>query len=61
MGWKLMERPKIYISENSFFRKNDENEIFLGAVNQLKNISDCIKIDPPGPGHNLKKHVPHCF
>ena len=29
--------------------------IFLEAVYQLKNTSDCIQIDPPGPGRNLKK------
>ena len=29
---------------------------FLEAVNQLKKTSDCIKIDPPGPGRNLKKN-----
>ena len=28
---------------------------FLEAVNQLKNTTDCIKIDPPGPGQNLEK------
>ena len=28
---------------------------FLEAVNRLKKTSDCIKIDPPGPGRNLKK------
>ena len=28
---------------------------FLEAIYQLKNTSDCIKIDPPGPGRNLKK------
>ena len=29
---------------------------FLGTVNRLKNTSDCIKIDLPGPGRNLKKN-----
>ena len=29
--------------------------MFFRTVNQLKNTSDCIKIDPPGPGQNLKK------
>ena len=33
------------IQKNSFFR----------TVNQLKKTSDCIKIDPPGPGQNLEK------
>ena len=28
---------------------------FLEAVNQLKKTSDCINIDPPGPGQNLEK------
>ena len=26
-----------------------------GTVNQLKKTSDCIKIDPPGPGRSLEK------
>ena len=30
--------------------------MFFRTVNQLKNTSDCIKIDPPGPGRNLKKN-----
>ena len=29
--------------------------MFLEAVYQLKNTSDCIQIDPPGPGQNLGK------
>ena len=32
-----------------------EKKLFFLTVNQLKNTSDCIKIDPPGPGQNLKK------
>ena len=32
-----------------------KQKFLLDAINQLKNTSDCIKIDPPGPGRNLKK------
>ena len=32
-----------------------KKSFFFGTVNRLKNTSDCIKIDPPGPGRNLKK------
>ena len=28
---------------------------FFLTIYQLKNTSDCIKIDPPGPGQNLEK------
>ena len=31
-----------------------EKKFFL-TVNQLKKTSDCIKIDPPGPGRSLEK------
>ena len=49
-----MDRPpKIYI-EKIFFGKNRKKNIFL-AIYQLKNTSDCIKIDPPGPGRSLEK------
>ena len=43
---------KVFFSLFFFFLKK---HIFLEAVNQLKKTSDCIKIDPPGPGRNLKK------
>ena len=29
--------------------------MYFLAIYQLKNTSDCIKIDPPGPGRNLEK------
>ena len=33
-------------------------DIFLlEAVYQLKKTSDCIQIDPPGPGQNLEKNL----
>ena len=32
-----------------------ETKVFFRTVNRLKNTSDCIKIDPPGPGQNLEK------
>ena len=32
-----------------------KNETFFLTIYQLKNTSDCIKIDPRGPGRNLKK------
>ena len=32
-----------------------KKKFFFRTVNQLKSTSDCIKIDPPGPGRNLKK------
>ena len=38
-------RKKMSKKRNSFF-----------AIYQFKNTSDCIKIDPPGPGRNLKKN-----
>ena len=50
-GWA----QKTYFEEKSFSEKMLKNMIFLEAVNQLKKTSDCIKIDPPGPGQNLKK------
>ena len=34
-----------------------KNETFFFlTIYQLKNTSDCIKIDPPGPGRILKKN-----
>ena len=46
--------PKIF--RTNIFSKSRKFAVFLrGAVNQLKKTSDCIKIDPPGPGQNLKK------
>ena len=50
-----MERPSKIDFGKINFRKNVATILFLEAVNQLKNISDCIKIDPPGPGQNLRK------
>ena len=32
-----------------------KKSFFFWTVNRLKKTSDCIKIDPPGPGRNLKK------
>ena len=32
-----------------------KKKVFFSTVNRLKNTSDCIKIDPPCPGQNLKK------
>ena len=32
-----------------------KKKFFFWTVNQLKKTSDCIKIDPPGPGQNLEK------
>ncbi len=32
-----------------------KKKFFFGTVNQLKKTSDCIKIDPPGPGRNFEK------
>ena len=53
-GWKLMDRPEKIFWKNKIFKKNWKNT-FFEAVYQLKNTSDCIEIDPPGPGRNLKK------
>ena len=49
--------PFLYNSQKYLFEKNFEKKkkCFLEAVNQLKKTSDCIKIDPPGPGQNLEK------
>ena len=49
-----MDRPKKR-EEKYTFEKHIEKIVFLEAVNQLKKTSDCIKIDPPGPGQNLEK------
>ena len=38
-----------------FSNKMLKKKTFFLAIYQLKNTSDCIKIDPPGPGRNLKK------
>ena len=43
MFWKIK-----FWSKKKFF--------FFWTVNQLKKTSDCIKIDPPGPGQNLEKN-----
>ena len=37
-------------------RKFDEKQVFCWTVNRLKKTSDCIKIDPPGPGRNFGKN-----
>ena len=56
-GGKWMDRPKKQYFEKIFFRKKCwKHETFFLTIYQLKNTSDCIKIDPPGPGRNLKKH-----
>ena len=49
-----MDRPEKKLEK---IKKNKKNKktVFLEAVYRLKNTSDCIKIDPPGPGRNLKK------
>ena len=47
-----MEKSKKHVLENKILNKKS---FFLEAVNQLKKTSDCIKIDPPGPGQNLEK------
>ena len=49
-----MDRPPKNILKNNF-RQKIKKETFFGAIYQLKNTSDCIKIDPRGPGRNLKK------
>ena len=51
-GWKLMEKSQKYILDQKVLV---QQKFFLEAVNRLKKTSDCIKIDPPGPGQNLKK------
>ena len=51
-GWKMMEKSKKYFLGNKIWV---EKQVFFLTVNQLKKTSDCIKIDPPGPGRNLKK------
>ena len=38
-----------------FSENVEKTKFFLEAVNQLKNTSDCIKIDPPGPERNLEQ------
>ena len=50
-----MDRPpKIYFEKIIFGKKSKKLDIFL-TIYQLKNTSDCIKIDSPGPGQNLEK------
>ena len=51
-----MDRPKKTYLEKSFSEKMLKNETFFLTIYQLKNTSDCIKIDPRGPGRNLKKN-----
>ena len=46
-----MDRPKKNIEKKN--EKKSENKI--EAIYQLKKTSDCIEIDPPGLGRNLKK------
>ena len=46
--------PKSFLGGKQISEKNVEKKI-LEAVNQRKKTSDCIKIDPPGPGRNFKK------
>ena len=51
-----MDRPKKNILKKYFSEKKvEKKETFFFTIYQLKNTSDCIKIDPPGPGRNLKK------
>ena len=61
--WPLLGVGNEWIGPKNIFWKNiirkkkgveKKKDIFL-AIYQLKNTSDCIKIDPPGPGRNLKK------
>ena len=40
---------------NKIWKKKSKKETFFLTIYQLKNTSDCIKIDPRGPGRNLKK------
>ena len=50
-GWKLMEKPeKVFWKSISPQKKPKKIE----AIYRLKNTSDCIQIDPPGPGQILK-------
>ena len=54
--WGLEINGKVFkkcISENKILVKK---KFFGGTVNQLKKTSDCIKIDPPGPGRSLEKN-----
>ena len=44
-----------HFEKKSKSRISVEKKFFFRTVNRLKNTSDCIKIDPPGPGRNLKK------
>ena len=49
--------PKNNILKNIFSEKMLKKwDFFFLTIYQLKNTSDCIKIDPPGPGRNLKKN-----
>ena len=48
-----MDRPPKILWKNRCSRNVGTKN--LEAVNQLQKTSDCIKIDPPGPGQNLKK------
>ena len=53
-----MDRPPQKIFEQIIFEKKvEKKETFVLAIYQLKKTSDCIKIDPLGPGQNLKKTV----
>ena len=56
-GWKLMEKSPKNIWDYNILVKS----VFFEAVNQLKKTSDCIKIDPPGPGRNLEKKPKNIF
>ena len=45
-----MDRP-----EQIWKKHRKKSGKFLEAIYQLKNTSDCIQIDPPGPEQNLEK------
>ena len=41
--------------QKTCFGKYKFGRFFFRTVNQLKKTSDCIKIDPPGPGQHFEK------
>ena len=51
-GREWMDRPAKKTWKKQFKKRSNKE---IEAVYQLKNTSDCIQIDPPGPGQNLEK------
>ena len=52
VGNEWIGPPKKYVGKKRCF---SENLLKKEAVYQLKDISDCIQIDPPGSEQNLEK------